>query len=204
MINSIRSQPAPLSLAGKKTYRGSDVLKALFTDFKQKCYLTEYVYHDVELIEVDHFATQNEAPHRKYEWDNLYLIHQKANQLRPKKTPDGGYLDPCGEQDNVEKDIVYGYSFNGTPTFRPRDLTNLKAVNTATLLTRIHQYFKQAIDLKRQETINTLQRWRIAKEQGNTDGEREHELLLRSLLSRNGLFCMLMRAVDNVPTKFFD
>jgi hypothetical protein len=204
MINTIRSQPAPLSLADQKTYRTDEVLTALFVDFKQKCYLTEYVFHDMGLMDIDHFSTQSEASHLKFDWANLYPIHSRANQARPRRTPEGGYLDPCNFQDDVEQNIIYQVRFDGTPVFKARDQNNQKAVNTAELLTRVHKNFKGAIGFKQQEVENELKKWSTAIGRGELDRVLECESILKSLFSRNSLYTMLMRSIDNAPAEFFD
>lgn len=106
MINVVRDQPAPLSLASLKSYRRPDVIEALHQVFNGKCYLTEKVFDSPKEMEVDHFLTKTERPDLVFDWQNLYVIDQKANKQRPKKTPVGGYLDPCHAEDNVEQEII--------------------------------------------------------------------------------------------------
>lgn len=204
MINVIRDPLAPLSLAEQKTYRSEDVLEALHITFRGKCYLTEQVFASAKAMEVDHFVTQTENSTLAFEWTNLYPIDNKANKQRPKTTPPGGYLDPCSLADDVEKEVVYVVEFGGNALFKPRDKTNQKAVNTASLLNHIHKDLKQNIRDKHHEVVNAVAEWHHARLLGNQVKEDEKELLLRKLLSRNSHFTMLMRAIPVVPEQFFD
>jgi hypothetical protein len=207
MINIERRIQAPASLADKKSWRGKDVLQALFEDFREKCYLTERKFDDPEEMEIDHFVTRNENEALHYEWTNLYPIHEKANKKRPKTTPVGGFLNPCSQTDNVEEDVEYRVEIGGGTLFKPRDLANQKAVNTAQLLTHIHQDLKGAIRKKHHEVVNAIAEWRTAVATGRTADEYEEELLLRTLLSRDSSFTMLMRSmpvVKDLPPDFLD
>lgn len=204
MINVTRRSEAPASLAAQKEYRNTEILQALSDDFLQKCYLTEFRFSDVSLPQIDHFVTQHEDPTKIYEWTNLYPIHDKANGIRPKITPPGGYLDPCDEQHDVEREILYSIRFDGTVSFKAADPTNRRAVNTALLLKKVHAHFQNAIAERHNEIVTTLWNWKNAIEQQDTERIVEFELLLSSLLSRKSAFTMLMRSIRYVPTQFFD
>ncbi|SOD78740.1 hypothetical protein [Spirosoma fluviale] len=207
MINVVRDQPAPPSLASQKSYRSPDVIEALHQVFKGKCYLTEKVFDSPNEMEVDHFITQTERPDLVFDWQNLYAIDQKANKQRPKRTPIGGYLDPCNAGDDVEQEITYIVEYGGNSLFKARDSTNQKAVNTAALLNHAHKDLKPAINNKHHEVVLAVAEWHTAKTQGDIQTEFEKELLLRKLLSRDSHFTMLMRAiwaVQSLPNDFFD
>lgn len=207
MINVNRDVPAPASLEAGKFYRNEDVLDALHTVFKGKCYLTEKVFDSKYEMEIDHFVPQNERPDLVCDWDNLYAIDQKANKKKPKATPSGGYLDPCDTTDDVESDLVYVVEFAGNVLFRPKDATNQKAVNTAKLLEHLHRDLKQAIQNKHHQVVLAVAEWRTAKDERNELQMLEKELLLRKLLSRESQFTMLMRSirvVQSLPDTFFD
>lgn len=206
MINVSRRQPAPASLLKKKVYRNDEILEALHEDFLKKCYLTEFYFSDAGLMEVDHFVTQHDDPThvRKYDWTNLYPIHDKANKKRLKSTPVGGYLDPCDQQDDVENSIIYKVHFSGGVSFQAKDINNLKAVNTAQLLTRVHQEFRGAIKEKHHEILDTLRERDYALKKGEIELVAEKEFLLRNLLSRQSSFTMLMRSITDIPSEFFD
>jgi hypothetical protein len=209
MINISRNQSVPPSLAAQKTYRNTDVIEALHTIFNGKCYLTERVFDYPEEMEIDHFATQNDNGTLVYEWTNLYPIDQKANKMRLKSTPPGGYLDPCHPDDDVEKDIVYIIEFGGNALFKPANPVNQKAVNTATLLNRVHRDLKPTIAKKHHEVVFAIANWNTAKAKGDTKRAYEEELVLRKLLARDSHFTMLMRAIwavanDEQLIEFFD
>lgn len=207
MINVVRDQPAPPSLASQKSHRSPDVIDALYQVFKGKCYLTEKVFDSPSEMEVDHFITQSERPDLVFDWQNLYAIDQKANKQRPKQTPVGGYLDPCHIDDDVEQEIVYIVEFGGNALFKARDSANQKAVNTATLLNHLHRDLKPAVKNKHHEVVDAVSGWYAAKTRGDAQEEVEKELLLKKLLSRDSHFTMLMRAiraVRSLPDDFFD
>lgn len=207
MINVIRDQPAPPSLASQISHRNKDVIDALYSIFRGKCYLTEQVFNVPSEMEVDHFVPQNERPDLAYTWENLYAIDNKANKQRPKQTPPGGYLNPCDPADDVEKEIVYVVEFGGTALFRARNEANTKAVNTAKLLNHLHKDLKPAVRNKHHEVVNAVAEWYHAKGSGDQREELEKEVLLRKLLSRDSHFTMLMRsikAIQSLPFNFFD
>lgn len=218
MINVTRDVAAPDSLLLQKSYRNKDVIDLLFRIFKGKCYLTESLFNHPEEMEIDHFVTQSEDAGKIYDWTNLYPISQRANKQRPKSTPEGGYLDPCNSEDDVEKEIVYVVEFGGNALFKARNPQNIKAVNTAKLLNNLHKDLKPAIKDKHHEIVNAVAEWynarnKIAGQQDSSLTESTHktlltkELLLKKLLSRESHFTMLMRsieAVENLPPDFFD
>ncbi|MBC0855172.1 HNH endonuclease [Pantoea stewartii] len=80
MFNVTRPQPAPLSLALKKSYNDPDVIKALRTMFHSKCYLCEQ--DSVSNPEVDHFVPHRKVDSLKYGWDNLYYICRRCNGIK--------------------------------------------------------------------------------------------------------------------------
>ena len=207
MINVIRDQSAPNSLAEQKSYRNPDIIQALYTIFKGKCYLTECKFDYPEEMEIDHFIPQNEDDTKIYDWDNLYPINQKANKQRKKSTPPGGYLDPCNPNDDVENDIMYVVEFGGNALFKPRNPANQKAINTANLLNNLHKDLKPAIKDKHHEVVNAVAEWYNARHSGIRQEELEKELLIKKLLSRKGAYTMLIRSVEAVkvlPDYFFD
>lgn len=163
------------------TYRTKEVLESLHRTFLGKCYLTEKVFESVNEIEIDHFVPRIEQPELKFDWTNLYASDHKANISRPKNTPNGGYLDPCSLEDDVEHQILYGLSMDDTPNFQARYEENLKAVNTAVLLNRLHKDLKKAIQDKHNAVLKLMAEWGTA--QKNNDSQRvfELEILLKEL-----------------------
>ena len=167
MINISRSSEAPSSLVTKKiqdfidacilhkedpdtnplpdkkpAYRNSDLLDALGRDFYNKCYLTEQKFANAYVMDVEHFIPKNEQPELRYDWNNLFPAEHRANMVKPRKNPVGGYLNPCDPNDDVENQIIYGlipdeYGIS-VPTFDAIDDTCLKTKNTCKLLNKIH------------------------------------------------------------------
>lgn len=193
--------------SSNSAYRTSEVLEALHHTFLGKCYLTEVVFGSINEIEIDHFVPRVERPDLKYAWPNLYASDHKANISKPKNTPNGGYLDPCSLEDDVEDQLLYALSMDGNPNFQARDLENQKAVNTATLLNRLHKDLKKAVQDKHNAVLKMMAEWGTA--QKNNDRQRvfELELALKELLSRKSNFTMLIRSsyiVRQLPLDFFD
>lgn len=158
-------------------------------------------------MEIDHFLPQNERPDLVCEWSNLYAIDNKANKCRPKTIPDGGYLDPCNPEDDVEQEIIYAVEFGGTVDFEARNAANLKAVNTAELLRKVHKDLKIAVQRKHHEVVDAVAKWYTAKKTGNVEEALKQQLLLKKLLSRDSHYTMLMRSIEvvrHLPPDFFD
>jgi len=120
-------------------YRNPDLFKAFDNCFYSKCYLTEQKFLNSRKMDVDHFIPLNERPDLAYTWSNLFPSEHLANMMKPKKTPDGGYLDPTNPEDNVEEDILYSLSIYGeNPVFEAKDPDCIKSKNTVKLLDRLH------------------------------------------------------------------
>lgn len=208
MINIDRSNaPFPESLKAQKEHRNDDVLDALYLLFRKKCYLTEQRLRFRNDMQIDHFVPQSKRPDLKFSWDNLYPIDHRANLIKLNSNPIGGYLDPCNLNDDVEKEIVYTVEYGGSALFHPRDDTNVKAVNTVVLLTKLHRELDEAIRNMHHKVVHAVARWHTAQRQADVQQLREAEITLRVLLSRNSPFTMLMRSIDVVsmlPAEFFD
>jgi hypothetical protein len=187
-----------------KSYRAADLFKAFDECFLGKCYLTELKYETSWAMDVEHFIPQNEQPELKYVWTNLYPASHDANMMKPNKTPEYGYLDPC--TDDVETAIVYSIGPLGEGIhFKPLDKTHTKSINTAKLLIRLHNGHDEATKSKTIELRNSIRKrytkilrtiddWRYAVEQGNVQEEADAEGKLKRYLSRNASFTMLMRS----------
>ena len=204
------------------TYRNSDLIDAFDDCFFAKCYLTEKPFFSSYEMDVEHFLAKNfnAYPELRYEWTNLYPADHDANMAKPRITPEGGYLDPCNPDDDVENDLFYWLDFGGKKChFKPINNQNIKAVNTATLLDRIHNGHDRASKIKtgglrqalfdRRDAINkAVIAWLRAKATGNLNEEMRQGLLIRRFLSRKSSFTMLMRStsvvIENVPKEFLD
>lgn len=200
-------------------YRNSDVLEAFDVYFYSKCYLTEQKFGSAWSLDIDHYIPYNEQPELVFEWSNLYPAEHQANMMRPRRTPEGGYLDPCHPDDDVETEIMYALvEYGREPRFKASNPENLKAKNTAHLLDLLHNGRQRDEDSKkRTKHLRTLIKQRydeimeaIIRWQGSTDPAQKFraEEQLKVLLSRNASFTMLMRSIDtvqvHVPAAFFD
>ncbi|GAB3543792.1 hypothetical protein [Spirosoma fluminis] len=200
-------------------YRSADLFVAFDDCFFKKCYLTEQAFFTSWSMDVEHFLPQNERPDLKYEWTNLYPASHDANMMKPRITPAGGYLDPCNPSDDVENGLIYFVDFESDSIhFQAADPSNIKAVNTAKLLQKLHngttvETHRKTVELReaiRKKYIKILERiddWRNARESNDTRAEFEAERMLKGLLSRRAAFTMLIRsfkAVQRLPVEFFD
>jgi hypothetical protein len=118
MINLVKSQPAPPSLAVEKakasgTYRTEEVLIRLHADFHNKCYICEDC--GITSINVEHFLPHEGDRDKMFDWNNLFFAcghcnntklakaeydnilnctnaaHQVANWIRYSTVDDGGF-----------------------------------------------------------------------------------------------------------------
>ena len=188
-------------------YRTSDLLEAFDRCFFGKCYLTEAKYTNSWVMDVDHFVPRNEDPDKVYTWTNLYPANHKANMSRPRSTPEGGYLNPCSDDDDVERDILYSVTALGeAPCFEARDPNNQKAVNTASLLNLLHNgiegnndSFRNTVDLRhsiQKKKIRTLEMFAEWKTAVDDQEEFERRMELRHWLSRRNSYSMLIRSIS--------
>lgn len=170
-------------------------------------------------MDVEHFIPQNESPELKYEWTNLYPASHDANMMKPRTTPHGGYLDPCDPSDDVEQDLLYFLDYEGDSIhFEASTSSDVKAVNTARLLEKLHNgdtqdtyrktaELRNAIHKKYVKVLERINEWRHAREVKDVQAEFEAERLLKGLLSRKASYTMLLRstkAARSLPDSFFD
>ena len=204
------------------SYRNSDLIEAFDSCFFAKYYLTEKQFVSSYEMEIEHFLPKNfnERPELRYEWTNLYPADHDANMMKPNVTPEGGYLDPCNPDDDVENEILYKLDFDGGAChFKARNIHNTKAMNTANLLNRLHNGhnektktktggLRKALFDKRDLVYKTIMKWQKAVIDHNTDEANQQEIKLRRLLSRKTSFTMLMRSTSgvrlHVPVEFLD
>lgn len=202
-----------------ETYRNSDLLEAFDDYFFSKCYLTEKKFITSWAMDVEHFIPRNKRPDLTYHWENLFPADHDANMMKPRKNPTGGYLNPCDPHEDVEKDILYFIDFEDNSVhFEASDRSNIKAVNTAKLLQKIHNgdstethrktiELREAIRKKYIHVLETIIKWQNARLAKNSQDEFKHERKLQGLLSRKNAFTMLIRSVEAVkilPDYFFD
>ncbi len=213
-LNDPVNNPKP---ANAPEYRSSDLLTAFDTDFFSKCYLTEEQFANSWAMDIEHFVPQNENPALRFEWTNLLPAAHQANTIKPRTTPAGGYLNPADPNDDVEAEIIYTVSTYGVnPDFEARDTQNVKAVNTASLLKRVHnghdtatkkstETLRHAIQKRHIDILNKIVEYKLLPE--GTQEQFQAKRVLKEYLSRTSSFTMLMRsmpAVRLLPADFFD
>jgi hypothetical protein len=200
------------------TYRNSDLLAAFDRCFYSKCYLTEQWFPNSWCMDIEHFIPQAENPQKRYDWGNLYPADHRANNMKPRITPPGGYLDPCDPADDVETEIMYSLSSMGQiPKFEPRDHANIKATNTSNLLNNIHNGhdnntklstagLRFEIQKKYDHILNLLINWLDSPH--GTDIRHQYGIEIKMHLSRRSSFTMLIRSmvavINHVPPNFKD
>ena len=200
------------------SYRSSDLLEAFDRVFHSKCYLTEQQFINSYTMDIEHFVPQAERPDLVYEWTNLFPAEHYTNMIKPRITPEGGYLDPCNPDDDVENEIMYSLSPHGfDPYFEAADPLNIKAVNTSDLLNRIHNGHNENTKTSTLELRHTIHKKyvkilkKIIEWQGYEGGSPEKFQAgreLRDMLSRKSSFTMLCRSMPAVrqfvPEEFLD
>jgi len=207
MVNCFRDDVDAAPDVGND-WRNEETLKALGIVFRNKCYICEKKESSPEQFEVDHFITQNEDDSLKYEWSNLYLCCSDCNGSRKKKTPIGGYLDPCDPNDDVETEIVYhlpAYEYN-QPVFaassqNPSD----KVKNTIAQLNKCHygsrktkmkfESFRKTIAKHVTKLLALIIEKRNAVDNKNPIEIASKETQIQQMLAENAPFTMLMRSV---------
>ena len=188
--------PAPTSLAKRQSWRTEEVLARLSEDFLGKCYLCEQRMGRAS-FQVDHRRPKGEGAFKKhaYEWTNLFPACEYCNAKRPRKWPEGGLLDPAGDED-VEGRLRQQLDDRQDPQFSPTDEEDVAALNTARELDTIHNApgpkgedlrdaIRRQLSLVLSKTIELLKpdapRIEIMEE-------------LRLMLSRRAPFTMLIRS----------
>ena len=207
MINADRTVVPTPSIS--RSWRTDEILRSLGIVFHNKCYLCEIQSLNPQDFEVDHFTTRNERNDLSLQWENLYLICENCNRIKPRKTPEGGYLDPCNSSDNVEREIEYilNQKEYDNPIFVCKNRSaNRRTTNTVNLLMRVHHghnsetsfttaslrnvILKQASNL-----LTEIVNHQKAREEGNHHREQESLAYIREYLSRYSPFTMLMRVI---------
>ena len=115
-------------------------------------------------------------------------------------------MDPCNANDDVEKEIMYALAEYGlSPRFQAMDTNNRKAVNTAALLSLLHngrerdeesqnntKHLRTIIKKRYDEIMYAIVKWQGASERQQKFNAEEE---LKILLSRKASFTMLMRSL---------
>ena len=201
------------------SYRTSDLLKAFDDSFFSKCYLTERKFANSWAMDVEHFVSKSVDPTKTYDWNNLFPCDHDANMQKSKKTPQGGYLDPC--KDKPESQLIQVLLTLGSSDFKAIDSTDSKSKNTANLLNEIHNgkpndldstkktaSLRDLINTKHEKVKDIIMEWQDAINKKDNIREVQSEKLLRTELSRKEAFTMLIRSSPYVrrylPVEFLD
>ncbi|GGW35190.1 hypothetical protein [Vreelandella hamiltonii] len=80
MFNVTRSPEIPASLATQRSYAEEDVLLKLKEIFHDKCYLCEI--KDPTSINVEHFYAHQGDNNKKFDWNNLYYVCGRCNNIK--------------------------------------------------------------------------------------------------------------------------
>jgi hypothetical protein len=103
MIHLSKSQPAPISLASKQSYREPDVLERLQNDFKNKCYICEE--KEITTLNVEHFIPHKGDIDLKFDWNNLFFACGHCNGTKGKEYD--SILNCTDPKDDPENWIEY-------------------------------------------------------------------------------------------------
>ncbi len=193
------------------SWRTPQILDALGIVFFNKCYLCELKYLNPDDFQVEHFRERASNDELKRDWSNLYLACGNCNSIEPKKAWNGGYLDPCADEDDVETLIKYKF-YHGNydnPRFSPASpLPNIKTINSVNLLTRLHQghnpntkrktaSLRELINRRAKKLIKTITLHQQALNKNDHEAARQNETQIRRYLSRQSPFTMLMRCIGS-------
>ncbi|MDX1724436.1 MAG: hypothetical protein R3355_15165 [Pseudomonas sp.] len=103
MFNVTRTPDAPQSLFRRVSYSEEDVLNELREIFYDKCYLCEI--KDPTSINVEHFDAHQGDLDKKFDWDNLYYVCGRCNNIKLAKY--NNLLDCTDEGIDVFKSIKH-------------------------------------------------------------------------------------------------
>ena len=201
MINAMRSAaPDDLDVASG-VWRTAGVVDTLHRDFRGKCYLCE-VRIEPASFHIDHLELRHEEPDAAMSWANLFPACVDCNESRPKRSPDGGWLDPTEDDVEVALDQrLIGHAYQ--PAFEAVDPDDRAATNTATFLHRRHnaEAVKSLVlrDRIKRRVAYLFERFaelRRLEDEGRVDSVRWREVraVLRSLVSRSAEFTALVRS----------
>lgn len=139
MVKVERSFPAPPSLAqeAKKangSYRESDVVDRLRTDFHNKCYICEI--KNLQDPQVEHLLPHGNGryPERKFDWNNLFWACGHCNGVKNQPKYEAGIIDCC--KDDPEKLIWFRHRA-AEISVSAKNEEDAQAVLTAELVTEV-------------------------------------------------------------------
>jgi len=144
MINITKSQPSPDCLAIERlkkngNYNCGDVLKRLFDDSHEKCYLCED--NTTTSPEIEHFKPHlgSKKLDRKFDWNNLLYVCSHCNGI--KSSSDAELLNCTKPEQNIVERIKFSMK-----AF-PKELAKISALhpgqvtkNTVNLLEKVYNY----------------------------------------------------------------
>ena len=111
MIGVVRSMPAPEVLTmstAEDRYRHDDVVKQLFIDFHDKCYICET--KPIEDPEVEHLLPHKSGTisERKFDWHNLFLSCRHCNGVKNQRRYEGRIIDCCRRDPEalIEQELI--------------------------------------------------------------------------------------------------
>lgn len=132
MIRVRKNPNPPLSLSTTQAYDGADVLQLLEDDHYKKCYLCEKSL--CTEFQVEHHKSQENNPHLKQEWNNLFWACGYCNGKKGNRFDN--LLDPTTT--NIEDEIMQVMDFSQKQaSFTPLVQTDAHDA-TCELLSRIH------------------------------------------------------------------
>ncbi len=216
MMNIDRSVVAEPNIGA--SYRTPEILDALGVVFRNKCYLCERSHPNPDDFEVEHFYTQKERPDLKRQWTNLFLACRNCNGIKPRNTPEGGYLNPC--EDDIESIIVHElphYDYDSPEFYAKNDTEDIRVQNTINLLKRLHfgheprttrstASLREAISKQARILLTLIIEHHKAEKNGEQSEQARFLQKIQKLLSRNAPFTMLMRhiGVEHGYSEYFD
>jgi uncharacterized protein (TIGR02646 family) len=162
MVHFEKSQPAPACLAIEKakksgTYRCREVGERLRSDFKNKCYLCEFLAPTS--INVEHFVPhRSKNPDLKFDWDNLFFCCGHCNGTKLAKPKYDDILNCTKVEESPDRHIGFRLSgIDATPAFAAITVTQ-RVQNTVDLLAEIHQADTMIRKLEAENLVAWLQK----------------------------------------------
>jgi uncharacterized protein (TIGR02646 family) len=159
MFNAKKSPDTPKSLIRQKKYDSEDVVKQLFIDFNEKCYLCG------DKVNKDH-RIEHFIPHRdknenlKYDWNNLFLSCDYCNGIKSDSYNIDGKEIINSVNERIEDYVSHSYI--GFPLSRieiNKNKSNNETDNTIDLLNKIYLKNKSSSEsqkIKREQLVNNI------------------------------------------------